>query len=200
MKIDKLMSRPVRACAPTDTLATAARLMWEGDCGILPVIDVEGRPVGVVTDRDVCMSAFFSGTSLSEMPVARAMSRDLVTVCSSDPVHQALDVMRARQLRRLPVVDEEGLLVGMVSLADLATLRSRVLDEDDREVRPDDVALVLAGICRPRGQEPSAVMVVEIVPEGAPAPLPKGRTAKPRAARKPRETKGSRTRSKSKKA
>jgi CBS domain-containing protein len=187
MKIETLMTRPVRACAPTDTLDTAAHLMWEGDCGIVPVVDADGRPVGVLTDRDVCMSALFNGAPLGELPVGRAMSRELVCVSTSDSIHDALDRMRERRVRRLPVVDGEGRLVGLLSLADMAGLWSRPEGDDARELRADDLARTLAGVCHGAQPEPDAVMVVEIQPQPRPEPRPAAtKPAGRKAARKPR--------------
>lgn len=205
MKIETLMTRPVRACAPTDTLDTAAHLMWEGDCGIVPVVDADGRPVGVLTDRDVCMSALFNGAPLGELPVARAMSRELVCVSSSDSIHDALDRMRERRVRRLPVVDAEGRLAGMLSLADVAGLWSRREGDDERELRADDLARALAGVCHGAQPEPDAVMVVEIQPQARPEPASGGKAPGARkAARKPRggatRAKAGASRSKGKKA
>lgn len=187
MKIETLMTRPVRACAPTDTLDTAAHLMWEGDCGIVPVVDADGRPVGVLTDRDVCMSALFNGAPLGDLPVSRAMSRELVCLSTSDSIHDALDRMRERRVRRLPVVDAEGRLAGMLSLSDVAGLWSRREGDDGRELRADDVARTLAGVCHGEQPEPDAVMVVEIQPQARREPMPAGKQPGARkAARKPR--------------
>ena len=61
MKIENVMTRQVRTCAPGDNLNTAANVMWENDCGSVPVVDATGRAVGMLTDRDVCMAAFFHG-------------------------------------------------------------------------------------------------------------------------------------------
>jgi CBS domain-containing protein len=140
MKIEKLMTAKVRACAPTDSLNSAAQLMWEGDCGIVPVIDVDGRPVGVLTDRDIAMSAHLRGGRLGEIPVAEAMSRRLAVVKVDDSLHDALELMRTGQVRRLPVVDAEGRLAGMLSLSDIARLWARRESIDERELRADDAA------------------------------------------------------------
>jgi CBS domain-containing protein len=164
MKIEKLMTRNVRACAPTDSLATAAHLMWEGDLGLVPVVDAEGRPVGVLTDRDICMSALFNGARLEEVPVARSMSREVATVRADDSVREALDLMREQRVRRLPVVDADGRLAGVLSLADLARSWSRQDDLDEDVLLASDLARTLAGICRGRADEVEQVMVVELVP------------------------------------
>jgi CBS domain-containing protein len=165
MKIEKLMSRTVRACAPTDSLATAAHLMWEGDLGLVPVVDAEGRPIGVLTDRDICMSALFNGTRLEEVPVARSMSRKIATVRADGSVREALDLMREQRVRRLPVVDADGRMAGVLSLADLARCWNRQDHLDEDVLLASDLARTLADICRGRADEPKQVMVVELVPQ-----------------------------------
>ena len=100
MKIENLMSRHVHTCTPADTLNAAANVMWEQDCGAVPVVDAAGRPVGLVTDRDVCMAAFFHGARLADLPVGEVMAKQLHTVRASAPIHDALELMRERQLRR----------------------------------------------------------------------------------------------------
>jgi len=75
MKAKELMTRDVATCRPEDPMAAAARIMWERDCGIVPVVDGDGRPVGVVTDRDLCMASFTRNEPLSRMPVRDAMAK-----------------------------------------------------------------------------------------------------------------------------
>lgn len=197
MKIENVMTRPVRACAASDSLATAALHMWEGDLGIVPVIDAQGRLLGVVTDRDVCMSALFTGAGLADIPVARAMARELETVRADGTVHDALERMRARQLRRLPVVDDEGRLVGMLSLADAAALYGARDSSIERELHAEDLAQTLSAISRTRSEEPTAVMIVEVTPRRCPEGEDEAKAA---PARRSRGVKGARGRSKSKKA
>jgi CBS-domain-containing membrane protein len=120
MKIRDLMSKNPTTCSPGDTLDRAARLMWEADVGSLPVLDDDGRCVGIVTDRDVCMAAYTQGVALRESLVASAMTHD-VTLCSPESsIKQVEALMAAKQIRRIPVVDAGAVVVGIVSLADLA--------------------------------------------------------------------------------
>ena len=114
-----VMSREVASCSPRSSLAEAARLMWEGDVGCLPVVEHD-RVVGVVTDRDACMSACLQGKPLDQIAVGAAMSRELYTCGATATFADAEQIMTVHQVRRLPVVDENGRLVGMLTLADLA--------------------------------------------------------------------------------
>ena len=119
MKVQMKMTTPARTCIPTDTLARAAQLMWESDCGSLPVVDVAGAPIGMVTDRDICMAAYTQGERLDAISVRVAMSRSLYTCFMTDTLATAEATMRLHQVRRLPVIDDDGRLAGIVSLGDL---------------------------------------------------------------------------------
>jgi len=119
MKAKNVMTREVAVCRPEDAMATAARIMWERDCGIVPIAEDGGRLVGVVTDRDLCMAAYTRNEPLSRMPVRDAMAREVFTCGEDDALETVHAAMREHQVRRLPVVDGEGRIVGMVSLNDL---------------------------------------------------------------------------------
>lgn len=121
MKARDLMTRDVACVDSNRTLADAARLMWEHDCGIVPVVEEgSGTLLGVLTDRDICMGAFLQGLPLAEIPVARVMSRE-VFACGPEADEAAVrEIMGRNQVRRVPVVDENRRVVGIVSLNDLA--------------------------------------------------------------------------------
>ena len=149
MKIENLMTRRVAACGQEDNLDQAARLMWENDCGCVPVTDRENRVVGMLTDRDVCMAAWTRHARLDEIPAREIMSREVVAVTADEPVAKAENLMKQRQVRRLPVVDRQRRLVGIVSLNDLAR-RCAAPGVPHKEVPlPLDVAETLAAVCRP---------------------------------------------------
>lgn len=120
MKISRLMTSNVYTCSPDDTLTDAARIMWEKDCGMLPVVDAERRVVAVITDRDICMAAYTQGVPLHAARVSSAMSKQLVTLSPNANVSELEQVLRDKQLRRVPVVDAEGRLLGIATLGDLA--------------------------------------------------------------------------------
>jgi len=120
MKIRELMTTNVACCSPADSDNRAAQLMWENDCGVLPVVDPEGRTVGMVTDRDLCMAAYTKGRTLGQLSVADAMSHEVFGCKEEDSLEDALGVMRKHRVRRLPVLDGERHVVGILSLNDLA--------------------------------------------------------------------------------
>lgn len=151
MRVDQIMTKQVSCCSPDSTLAEAAQLMWDRDCGFLPVCSSEGasRVCGVITDRDICMSALFTGKPLYELRVSEAMSRQLHTCRPSDSVLDAEKTMRQARIRRLPVVDEQGAVVGILSLADLARVAARENTLPKREITEAEVGDTLASICQP---------------------------------------------------
>lgn len=120
MKIEEIMTRNVHTCTPNDSLATAAQIMWENDCGAVPVIDREGKLVGMITDRDLAMAAHLQNAPLRESRVASAMARDVKCCSTRDTPATVQAMMQQHKIRRVPVLDAERRLVGIVSLGDLA--------------------------------------------------------------------------------
>jgi CBS domain-containing protein len=152
MKIEQLMARDVKTCRPDDTLDTAAGLLWEADCGCLPVTAGDGsaRLVGMLSDRDICMAAHFQHKPLAEIRVGEAMASEVRACNAGDALAEAEAIMREVQVRRLPVVDEGERLLGLISLADLAEEAARERRARKREITEAEVGETLAAICRPR--------------------------------------------------
>ena len=125
MKISELMTRNPCTVSPDTPVSEAARLMKEEDVGIVPVVErvggaeTRGRLVGVVTDRDITIRHVAEGRT-SDTPVRDVMSGGVKTVTLDDSVETVMELMGREQVRRIPVVDERGSLVGVVSQADLA--------------------------------------------------------------------------------
>jgi CBS domain-containing protein len=117
--VKKLMSTTAVACSPGDPLSRAAQIMWDTDCGAVPVVGPDGRLVGIVTDRDVCMAAYTRGEPLAAISVESTMARDVCTASPDDTLGHVARLMGERQVHRIPVT-EGGRLVGIVALADLA--------------------------------------------------------------------------------
>jgi len=120
MKTEILMSRNVRTCTPSDSLADAARIMWEADVGCLPVIDETHRPVAMITDRDICMAAYTRGVPLRDIAVSAAMSKGILSCSPDTTIADVERLMRHSQIRRVPVVDLAGALVGIITIGDIA--------------------------------------------------------------------------------
>lgn len=155
MKIQKLMSAPAIHCQSTDTLNAAARLLWEHDCGALPVTDSEGKLVGIVTDRDICMAAYTTGRALADIPVVSTMTKQVHSCQAGEPIVVAERLMRDHQVRRIPVVDSENRPIGMLSLNDVArhAASSRKMDGAEHGLTE-----TMAAICalRPSASTPLA--------------------------------------------
>lgn len=124
MKVSDLMTADPACCKPSDSVQDAAKMMLDNDCGQVPVVGDEGRLVGVITDRDIACRCVAEGKS-SDTTVADVMSRDIVTASPEDDVESCCAKMEERQVRRLPVVDDQGCCCGMISQADIATGANR---------------------------------------------------------------------------
>jgi CBS domain-containing protein len=129
--------------------------MWAGDCGALPVVDDDGHLAGIITDRDVCMTAYLRGVSLDQCDVGSAMTTAVVACGADDSLDQAQESMRAAQIRRLPVIDADGCPIGMLSLNDLALAAPRA--ENGRlGMRKESVLATLSAISQHRTSDPDA--------------------------------------------
>ena len=118
MLIKDLMTRSPVCCKPSDTLDTVAKLMLENDCGEIPVCD-GANLVGVITDRDITCRAVATGRTPMDVAVAEVMTHNPYIVHQDQKLDAALEVMEERRVRRLPVVDDQHRIVGIVSQADL---------------------------------------------------------------------------------
>jgi CBS domain-containing protein len=125
MNISDLMSKNPRTVTPDTPVSEAAQLMKEEDIGMVPVVErvggaeTRGRLVGVITDRDIAIRQVAEGRS-SDSPVRDVMSSGVRTATPSDSVESVMELMGREQVRRVPIVDERGSLVGVVAQADLA--------------------------------------------------------------------------------
>ena len=119
MKVKHLMTPDVKTCDLNESLAGAAKLMWDNDCGILPVLKDGYELVGIITDRDICMGAAMRDRVPSSVSVEEVMTGTLFSVSPDDDIHLALETMKKNKVRRLPVVDDEGKLQGLVSMNDV---------------------------------------------------------------------------------
>jgi CBS domain-containing protein len=119
MKVKELMMGTPYHCQPETNLGAATELMWNGNCGFLPVVDSLGKIQGVVTDRDICIALGTKNRLPGEVPVREVMSHKLFSCAPEDDVHVALQTMKAGCVRRLPVITQGENLVGVVSMDDI---------------------------------------------------------------------------------
>ena len=118
MLIKDMMTKAPACCKPSDTLDQVAKLMRDRDCGEIPVCDGT-KIVGVITDRDITIRAVASGKTPMAVPVSEVMTHNVSTIREDEKLDKALALMEDELVRRLPVVDETGKIVGIVSQADL---------------------------------------------------------------------------------
>jgi CBS domain-containing protein len=145
MKVHDIMSEPARTCGPETTLAQAARLMRQNDCGVLPVTDSDGCVQGILTDRDISFALANSNRSPRAIGSHEVMTRRLVFVRPDDDVRAALAAMAHGHVRRVLVIDPaSGRLRGLVSLDDLAVRGV------DGGIDPLGIVGVLRAICERR--------------------------------------------------
>jgi CBS domain-containing protein len=121
-KVHEVMTTTdLRSCRATATLAEAAAMMWERDCGAIPVVDEQGHVESMITDRDICIALAMRGARASEIRVGDLAGHvAFVHTCRpEDSIKSALKTMRRAQVRRLPVVNDEGILCGILSINDI---------------------------------------------------------------------------------
>lgn len=147
MLVESLMTRDVEVCRPDSTLAEAAAVMWRRDCGVVPVTEEGGGVVGVITDRDICMALSMRGQRAGDVRVAEVMTRGVEVCTPVDDVREALEAMARRQVRRLPVVDSRGHLVGLLSFNDI--IRHTRKGKSKRRVSRRATLAALRAVCAP---------------------------------------------------
>jgi len=156
VEVERTMTREIVTCRSEDSLEQAARRMRVHDVGGLPVVDGHGRLAGMLTDRDICMAALERGRPLGDITVREAMTHQVVTVEPGDSLVNAAERMGQFQVHRLPVVDDGGRPVGLLTLLDLARRAACGEMRASGDVGMDDVNLALVAIGRPwAGEEPS---------------------------------------------
>lgn len=128
MKVQDVMTRDVQCCSPGSKLVEAAMLMWHHDCGVIPVVDHDGRVVGMITDRDICMALARRHQTAWDIPTA-------------------LGTMQAHRVRRLPVVDEEGRLSGLLSMTDIVLHTKEAMRSAPPAYTAEDVMAAFDAFC-----------------------------------------------------
>lgn len=138
MTCGELMTRNPSFCLPDDGADRAARLMKTGDVGSIPVVadGKDRKVVGIVTDRDLAMAIVAEGKDAKTVKVRDVMTRDPVTCREDDDVQDALDLMAENQVRRIPIVDGDAALVGIIAQADIATR----LEESDTGALVEEIS------------------------------------------------------------
>lgn len=164
MKVEDVMTKDVQSCGPETNLADAAMRMWRNDCGVLPVVADGGKVVGMITDRDICMAAATKHRDPANIRVSEATSGKVYSCSPDADIHEALKIMREKQVRRLPIIrSEDGKLVGILSMNDVAL---REQGGAKAELSAEDVEQTLRGICA-HHELPLAKPMQQAVPQTA---------------------------------
>lgn len=152
MKVEQLMTKTVSTCGTGDSLSDAARIMWDHDCGVVPIVEdaASQRLVGMLTDRDICMAAYTKGRPLSQIRVQDVMSTAIQSCRPGMDVAEVEGLMRRAQVHRLPVVDDAHQLLGLISLADIACEAAREAGSQRQEVTAREIGETIAAISQPR--------------------------------------------------
>lgn len=119
MKVKDVMTHDVAYCAANANVGQAVELMWLRNCGMLPVVGMDRKLVGVVTDRDICVAMGTRNRLAGELTVAEIAIRNVITCKPNDEILDALNKMAENHVRRLPVVNDEGAPLGVLSMDDV---------------------------------------------------------------------------------
>ena len=119
MKVKEIMTQAAVCCGPETNVGRAVELLWERNVGMLPVVGNDGKLIGVVTDRDLCIAMGTRNRLPGELTVGELAIQKVFTCKPDDDVHEALGIMSTKQIRRLPVVNNEGVPQGILSMDDL---------------------------------------------------------------------------------
>lgn len=127
LRASEIMTKSVRTATREMSLREVAAMMRDGDMGAVPVVD-DGKLIGIVTDRDIVVRAVATGKT-ADTPIGEVMTTELFTVAPDDFVFEAIRLMGDKQVRRMPVVSEDGSLAGIIAIADVALEM-----EDEKEI------------------------------------------------------------------
>lgn len=119
MKVREIMTQAAVSCGSETNVGTAVELMWNRNIGMLPVVDIDGKLRGVVTDRDICVAMGTRNRLPGEVTLGDIAITKVFTCKADDDIHEALGIMASAQVRRLPVVNDQGVPQGILSMDDI---------------------------------------------------------------------------------
>lgn len=157
MKVGEICTRNPRVVISETTLADAAKVMWEADCGALPVIDKARKVIGMITDRDICLALGLKKAA-PETRVTEVMKPRLVTCRADDEAAAALRTMSSNQVRRLPVVGPDGKIEGILSIHDALSQSGRYRDGRAADLDAANLVRVLQAI----GESPDVKATIRL--------------------------------------
>ncbi|OFV91851.1 MAG: hypothetical protein A3G76_13435 [Acidobacteria bacterium RIFCSPLOWO2_12_FULL_65_11] len=151
MKASDIMTTNVQTCRPDTNLAVIAKLMWDHDCGFIPVVDAAGSVTGTITDRDICIASATRREPPERLIAAEVMNGPVRACLPGDTIVNVLAEMKQFRVRRLPVIDANGRLMGVISMNDIVLAAER---SKGPALKP--IVSALAGICEHRTVTPAA--------------------------------------------
>lgn len=149
MKVSDVMTKTPVFCRPETNLGSAVEVLWNRNCGILPVVDGDGRVVSVVTDRDICIALGTRSRLPGELTVGEVATRRAVCCGSDEDVRSALGKMAEAKVRRLPVVNADGGLEGLLSMDDVIGRTNPKSTAKGNGLTAEDVVSVLQKLYAP---------------------------------------------------
>jgi CBS domain-containing protein len=147
MKVKEVMTQDAKAIWITESLVEAAKSMWENDCGILPIVKDGRKVVGLITDRDICMATAMKQRNPASISVEEVMSGTVYATAPEEDLEQALKTMREHKIRRLPVLNLEGELEGILSMNDIVLKAREPNGKKKPQVAYADVVKTDKAIC-----------------------------------------------------
>jgi CBS domain-containing protein len=147
MRVQDVMTRNVKSCQPEATVDQAAMMMWDYDCGVLPVVDYDYRVTGMITDRDIAIAAATRGRLTTQINVGEVMSGNVYACAEDEDIKSALNTMRREKVRRLPVINYEGKLVGILSINDVVLRAEESRVGRAPEITQEEVMNTFKAIC-----------------------------------------------------
>jgi CBS domain-containing protein len=148
MKVKDAMMETPYYCQPESNLGSATELMWNANCGFLPVQSADGKVIGVITDRDICIALGTRNCPAGEVSVSQVMSGKLYSSAPDDDIHTALQTMMEARIRRLPVIAQNGTLVGVLSMDDILFRAEPRSPGKEPELSSDEVVRTFRSIAQ----------------------------------------------------
>ena len=156
MKVEDVMTRDVEFCTLETNLSAAAMQMWDRDCGVLPVVDDQHKVIGMITDRDICIKAATNHQDIAAIKVEELTSGPIHTCKPEEDIREALETLQRAFVRRLPVVNDEGQLEGILSMSDILLHSREKVDKATPGVTYADVVSTFKVISKPRSKAAAA--------------------------------------------
>lgn len=128
-KAKDIMTKHPKTCRKTDFVYDVVEVMAEVDCGVVPIIEDSGKCIGIVTDRDICLDVILNQLDSQTTKIQDVMSQKLLTCHANDDLDDVIKSMEKKKVRRIPVVDDQGHCIGIISEADIA-----LKDKNKKEV------------------------------------------------------------------